>query len=669
MNQLKRRRSIELAGVQLRVALPERSAQRIGSSVLYRYAIRPAAKQAYHALRWVAGSRHRAPVAPMSYIPATPPTPEDVSRESLALIQQVASLDWHQSIHVGRGVITPGRVNHYKHLAEYGLPESLEGMRCLDAAPGDGFWSFEMVRRGAAEVVALDLAGPDRQRDWTKFETAARLLGASVRRTPADLYDLPTDLGKFDLIMVSDHLHLLRDPQRVLEGLYAMCRGRLILGSLYEPLLERYGEVCLSEFVARGPATTRWWVPNTHTLRTMMWVAGFLPVQEAARFEGDVGSTVVIHGTASEQTAWSVFVRGVVDAIGAGDDGDHKHGDQVAAPAQAQAENPPQKTLTFGKAEVVVEARGRRASRLARSATYRRLVRPALNRINSSRNRRGVTAGSKGHAAAGLDPRRENQELTADTEALAREVAAISWYHTIDLGHGVVTPGFVDHRAQLSLYRLPERLDGNRCLDVATFDGYWAFEMERRGAREVVATDIADGMDCDLPSRMREEAEKNPQPAPMGAGFRVARAALKSTVEHRVCNVYDLSPSRVGTFDFVFLGDLLLHLRDPQAALIAIASVCQGELHVAEVYDPALEDFGDRSLSRYSPWLPSFTWWLPSTNTLRAMLGVAGFTEVRELDRVVLRTRDGQAAKVIYRAKGPATRQPNNLDRAYKEVG
>jgi len=666
MFELKRRRSIELAGVEVRVALPERTAQRIGSSVLYRYALRPAARQTFHALRWVAGGRRRAPAAAISYIPSTPPSPEDVSRESLALIQQVAPFDWNQSIHVGHGVITPGRINHYKHLAEYGLPESLEGMRCLDAAPGEGFWALEMVRRGAAEVVALDLAGPDRRSDRTKFETAERLLGCSVRRAPADLYDLPSaDLGKFDVIVLSDHLHRMRDPQRVLEGLYAICRGHLVLAALFEPVLERYGEVCLSDFVARGPQPASWWMPNAHTLRTMMWVAGFLPVQEAARFGGDNGHTVVIHGMVSEQNAWSVFVKGVGDAIEGGG------ADHDGEPAQAQplAQRSPHKTFTVGKTEVVVEARGRRAGRLARSAAYRRLLRPALNLMSSSQNGHGATASSNGHAAALDRPADEKLELARDAKVLAREVAAISWYHTIDLGHGVVTPGFVDHRSQLSMYRLPERLDGQRCLDVATFDGYWAFEMERRGAREVVATDIADGMDCDLPARMREEAAKNPQPAPMGAGFRIARNALSSKVEHRICNVYDLSPSRVGTFDFVFFGDLLLHLRDPQAALTAIASVCHGDVQVAEVYDQALEDFGDRSVSRYSPWLPSFTWWLPSTNTLRAMLAVAGFTDVHELDRVVLKTRDGQAAKVIYRAKGPAQPVPTKPNRAQKEVG
>jgi tRNA (mo5U34)-methyltransferase len=238
--------------------------------------------------------------------------------------------------------------------------------------------------------------------------------------------------------------------------------------------------------------------------------------------------------------------------------------------------------------------------------------------------------------------------------ALADRAASIPWYHTIDLGHGVVTPGFVDHREQVPFYRWPESLTGMRCLDVATFDGFWAFEMERRGAAEVLGVDIADGNDCDLPRLVRLEAMKSPEHKPMGLGFRIAHDALGSKVEHRICSVYDLSPEKVGTFDFVNLGDLLLHLRDPQLALQRIASVCRGTFWMAEVYLPALEGLGDRRLSQFSPWLPSFTWWLPSTNTLRAMMAVAGFTDVEELDRFSLKTKDGSAAKVVYRAKGPA---------------
>jgi tRNA (mo5U34)-methyltransferase len=647
MHDLKRQRAIEVAGLQLRVAVPEKTAARISSSALYRYGLRPAARQAYHAMRWVAGARPRHSAAAVSYIPAAPPTPEDVSREVVALIQEVAPFDWDHSIHVGHGVITPGRFNHYRLLQAYRLPDSLQGMRCLDAAPRDGFWTFEMVRRGAAEVVALDLEGPERERHAGNFATAARLLDAAPKRVPADLYDLdPHALGRFDLIVFSDQLNLVRDPQRVLEGLYSVCRGTLVLGTGYDALLDRYGDASLSEFVARGTSPARWWLPSTNTVRAMMSVAGFMPVQVVAHVDADAGPAVVMHGTATDHNPWSVFVSGVAAANGASSS-DHDDGQAAAYGPTAEAARA--RTLSMGDADITIGLSGRRAARLAGSSAYRRLVRPVLDRLAPRPGGAPAREIEQTGAEAGGTGTRPN-----GASALAERVAAIPWYHTIDLGHGVVTSGFVDHRSQLAAYRLPESLEGKRCLDVATFDGYWAFELERRGAGHVVATDIADGMDCDLPRLMRVEAEKDPKRAPMGLGFRIAHEFLGSKVEHRICSVYHLSPERVGLFDFVFLGDLLLHLRDPQAALLAIASVCRGELHMAEVYEPSLEDFGERSLSRYSPWLPSFTWWLPSTNTLRAMLGVAGFTDVEELNRVVLKTRDGQAAKVVYRAKGRA---------------
>src|SRR5579872_3409662 len=78
-------------------------------------------------------------------------------------------------------------------------------------------------------------------------------------------------------------------------------------------------------------------------------------------------------------------------------------------------------------------------------------------------------------------------------------IAAMPWYHTIELPGGIVTPGEYDHRPIVSKVPLPERLDGLRCLDVGTHDGFWAFEMERRGAAEVVAIDVEDPSELDWP--------------------------------------------------------------------------------------------------------------------------------------------------------------------------
>src|SRR4029079_19449183 len=74
-------------------------------------------------------------------------------------------------------------------------------------------------------------------------------------------------------------------------------------------------------------------------------------------------------------------------------------------------------------------------------------------------------------------------------EALRAEVATRTWFHTIDLGDGVVTPGHKDTRDEVRHFRIPDDLTGTRVLDVGAFDGFYAFEAERRGASRVVACD------------------------------------------------------------------------------------------------------------------------------------------------------------------------------------
>ena len=74
---------------------------------------------------------------------------------------------------------------------------------------------------------------------------------------------------------------------------------------------------------------------------------------------------------------------------------------------------------------------------------------------------------------------------------LREQVEGRQWYHTLELAPGVRTPGWFDLR-ETAAALLPASLAGRRCLDVGTFDGFWAFEMERRGAAEVIAIDILD---------------------------------------------------------------------------------------------------------------------------------------------------------------------------------
>jgi tRNA (mo5U34)-methyltransferase len=172
---------------------------------------------------------------------------------------------------------------------------------------------------------------------------------------------------------------------------------------------------------------------------------------------------------------------------------------------------------------------------------------------------------------------------------------------------------------------------GKRCLDVGTYDGFFAFELERRGALEVVATDISDHSQWDWPAAMRERgAEYLASVAgEKGLGFRVAHDALGSSVVRRELSVYDLSPEAVGEFDVVVCGSLMLHLKNPVAALEAIRSVCRGLLLSAEQIDPVLTLLSPRRPAMWFRAGHETQWQIPNAAALRALVESAGFSVER----------------------------------------
>jgi tRNA (mo5U34)-methyltransferase len=219
--------------------------------------------------------------------------------------------------------------------------------------------------------------------------------------------------------------------------------------------------------------------------------------------------------------------------------------------------------------------------------------------------------------------------VTQSPGEIRRLVAEREWYHTMELAPGVTTPGFFDHRPLVPRLPFPASLAGRRCLDIATFDGFWAFEMERRGADEVIAIDILDPLAWDWPFGSGDEVvaalERRKQG---GMGFRIAADLLGSSVQHVECSVYDLDPAVHGTFDFVYMGSLLMHLRDPVRALERTRSVCSGTFLLVDNVDLLLSCLSPRrpladldGVGR--PW-----WWKPNLAALRRMVTAAGFEVV-----------------------------------------
>jgi tRNA (mo5U34)-methyltransferase len=208
--------------------------------------------------------------------------------------------------------------------------------------------------------------------------------------------------------------------------------------------------------------------------------------------------------------------------------------------------------------------------------------------------------------------------VSSTTEA----IESAGWYHTLELPGGVTTRGYYDLRGLPGRLPLPRSLEGMRCLDVATSNGFWAFEMERRGAAEVVAIDVG--------SRAAQDWQgPAPGDAPIATdadAFELARRALGSHVQWREQSVYDLDPAFIGEFDFVFIGSVLLHLRDPIRALAAVRSVCTGQLLSLEPYVVWLSLLRPRSPAA-SMWKGSGPRWeTPNVAGHRHWLRSAGFT-------------------------------------------
>lgn len=205
------------------------------------------------------------------------------------------------------------------------------------------------------------------------------------------------------------------------------------------------------------------------------------------------------------------------------------------------------------------------------------------------------------------------------------------WYHVIELEPGVVTPGWIDLRDHVEAAALPATMTGARALDLGTFDGFWAFEMERRGAT-VVAADIDTIPPPDTPAIHRERMSVEADGAQPGTGFALLQRWFESSVRRVSLNVHDLSVDAIGgPVDVVFIGALLLHLRDPVGALERVRDVVADDALVVlfEPVDPLLsKKRRNEAVARYLAYTTPWTWWYPNEAALCEWLRTAGFTRV-----------------------------------------
>jgi tRNA (mo5U34)-methyltransferase len=251
------------------------------------------------------------------------------------------------------------------------------------------------------------------------------------------------------------------------------------------------------------------------------------------------------------------------------------------------------------------------------------------------------------------------REFLARAQALGYgDLADYYWYHTVNLGDGLITPGVYDYRHCVEAFCFPECLEGRRILDIGAATGFFSFEFEKRGAT-VVSTELPSLLDIDkFPGETTEQTLRKLEvmmPAHstyshqqcrqlfqmerleqfyqcfLVAPFEFCRQRLGSRVTRCFSTIYDLSPEVLGVdqFDLVFLGDVLLHTVYPLKALAAAASLCSGTLILAQ----GLADLpGNPPAMLYvggeTPGSDEISWWLPNYACFEMVLRKLGFRQV-----------------------------------------
>jgi tRNA (mo5U34)-methyltransferase len=244
----------------------------------------------------------------------------------------------------------------------------------------------------------------------------------------------------------------------------------------------------------------------------------------------------------------------------------------------------------------------------------------------------------------------------------------VHWYHTLDLGQGETTVGEFNTDAALARVPFPVSLEGKRCLDVGTRDGFWAFTMEERGASEVVGIDIDHPLDLDNPWYPREVVQKlaAAEPGLEARGFHLAHELRKSSVQRLTTSVYDLDPADIGTFDFAYIGTILLHLRDPIGALMALRKVVTGQLLINDSITPT-GLFGPRVPSARLQSRQAPFWWMPNAAGLARYVEAAGFRITEGPVKYTLAI-DPRKTPGRYRNRGSLTRREWLRNRSLKGV-
>ena len=215
-----------------------------------------------------------------------------------------------------------------------------------------------------------------------------------------------------------------------------------------------------------------------------------------------------------------------------------------------------------------------------------------------------------------------------NTNEIKKQAEEIKWFHTIDLGNGIVTKGADDSAEKLKTIKMEGNVSGNTVLDIGAWDGFFSFQAEKFGASKVVAVDPFMWNGNQWGSKK---------------GFTLAQQALNSKVQD-----IDLdSISEIETFDpfdvVLFLG-VFYHLKDPLTLLEKVSKITNKMLILETELDMRNNDFPMMSFNYDQQVYADYTnYWFPNQKAVEALLKTVGFKEIKMVHKSNVIWRTGRA--------------------------
>jgi len=194
----------------------------------------------------------------------------------------------YHTLEFPNGKVLEGRFDMQNYLDYYKIPKDLHGKTVVDVGPANGYFSFEMEKRGA-DVTAIDLF-PVFWRDELR-----ELMHSKVNFVKADISKLDESFGQFDIVFCSNMLEHHPNIFGNIENMRKITKGMAIICTeiFDHPAFTKFNpfknNFPVMKFVGKtdnvpGKSAGTYWKPNMECFIKMAEAAGFKKVEKVSKF-------------------------------------------------------------------------------------------------------------------------------------------------------------------------------------------------------------------------------------------------------------------------------------------------------------------------------------------------------------------------------------------------